>query len=241
MTEKELLRKIWEALCKLELPSSGTTDNTDVVNLLTDIKDLLQNTPQYEGLQPIAYCDAGETTGFTAFVLDEESQAVLPVYFDSTGQPTGIAPTGTPCDLNKDYEFKFFTEDKCDEDGNKVKEVLCISYINGEEVSNETFWIVNGVKINTEPIGLTTCEKECSPSIESFMGDSATLTEYNQIEVFLPKCCNVTIITSAGNFTIPASPNKQYYTKKFDCFLTSYSITSDCEVDTIMSILTKTF
>ena len=134
--------------------------------LLETIKCALVNAqeqPQIESLSPIQYCDINGTTGFIAYTLDEESGTVNPIYFDSAGLPTTIAPLGAPCEEKEDFEFKFFEKEKCLSDGSTVTEVLCIPFIDGVEQPVSTFWIVNGLKVITEPIGIQDCSCESTP------------------------------------------------------------------------------
>lgn len=145
-------KAIVNALCKLESATSGNVDSLDeITDLLTQILDL----PQIEGLSPIRYCDAsGNTTGFVAYILDEETNTPSPVYFDAAGLPSDTAPTGSVCD-SADSEFKFFEKEKCLGE-EKITEVLCIYYINGTQESTSTFWIVDGLQVLTDP-GATAC------------------------------------------------------------------------------------
>lgn len=227
-------KAIVNTLCKLESSSTSTGES------LEEIRDLLQqilDEPDIESLVPKAICDGTTVTGYIAYVLDENTNAVIEVYFDNTGASTTTRPVGEPCGDPIDYEFKFFQTEKCLNDS-KVLEVLCILYENGAEVSTETFWIVDGVKVTTDP-GVTDCVIPCEPLIESFLGSNATLAEYNSFEIFIPKCCEVTVTTSAGTFILPAQSLPWVYSKQFECILTEYTIAGDC-IDTVTTVLSKT-
>ena len=215
-------------------------DNAPLIATMEAILEQLQNQDQSESLDTIPFCDpdTGVITGFLANVYDESTQIITPVYFDAVGTQTTVAPLGAPCVGSIDFEFKFFETEKCLPDGTKVKEVLCISYKDGIEVSTSTFWIVDGVKITTEPLDIIECEV-CDPQTESFLGDNATLTQFNNITVIIPKCCEATITTSAGTIIIPSIGGAKVMTEHFDCFVSDYQITSTC-VDEITTILTKT-
>ena len=236
---KDLLRNINAKLCNLDTGSS-TVDNSVLEALLQSILDELQS--HTEEVTPTLYCDDEcNITGAVAFIKLESTSSIIPMYFDANLNSSNTIPTGQPCAVNcvaDDYEFKFFEEIKCTTNG-EVKEVLCILYVNGIETSTETFWIVDGLKTNTQPV-IIDCEVPCEPAVESFFGNTSTLSEYDTIEVFVPKCCEVTLITSAGSLILPAKNTSYYYSKSFNCFLTSYNITSTCDVNTIQTILTKT-
>lgn len=144
------LGAISRQLCEL-------AEATEITDLLTSILTEIQDTPQIESLNPIAYCDENGPTGFVAYTLDEETNVVTPLFFDAAGAPSTVSPLGEPCQAKVDFEFKFFETEKCLADGSKVKEVLCIVFEDGLETSNTTFWIVNGAKVDTEPTGITEC------------------------------------------------------------------------------------
>ena len=252
MSEKRLLRNINKKLCQ-SIPAENESNSKNVETLLQLILDELQS--HTEEVTPTLYCDENcNVTGAISFVRLENATGVVPIYFDSNLQVTTVAPLGVPCTANcglNDYEFKFFEKEICIERTRipvgessiiQVTEVLCILFVNGIEESTSTFWVQDGVKLDTIPSGnIIDCVNElpCVPAQESFLGNNATLTEFNQFTVFIPKCCAVTISTSAGNITLPAQETSWVYADKFECNLTNYSIVSSC-VDIITTVLTKT-
>ena len=127
-------------------------------NSLCEIKELLKELvppEQQESLTPLMYCDEEcNVTGGISFIRDENTpNSVIQIYFDSHLNITTKAPTGTLCSAGctKDYEFKFFETEKCLTDGTKIKEILCLSFIDGIEETSSIFWVVEGVKIKTNP------------------------------------------------------------------------------------------
>lgn len=75
-----------------------TIDNTAVVEALNELLEALNAQPQIEGLNLIQYCDeSGSITGFATLTLNEETNELVPYYFDAAMQPTAEAPTGVPC------------------------------------------------------------------------------------------------------------------------------------------------
>lgn len=136
--------------------------NLDCNSTSSVLEEILEQLKlQTEDVEPILYCDDEcNVTGAVSFYRPEDSEAVTPIYFDANLQTTTTTPTGKPCQTacsKDDYEFKFFENEKCLADGTKITEVLCITFINGEEATTETFWIVDGVKTTTEPTGIVDC------------------------------------------------------------------------------------
>lgn len=167
---KQLLRNINTKLCELE-----GTDTTGIISKLEEILQELKDTPQLESLSPVSICDSTGIIGFQAFVLDEETGIVTTLYYNPDGTPSIIPIVGEVCGVAIDYEFKFFEELKCTKT-ETVKEVLCIVYENGIEVSTETFWIVNGTKVTIEPIGIIPCI-DCPEK-----GSQGTVLNWNQLK-----------------------------------------------------------
>lgn len=227
-------------LCrKIGLLSDNSSDTN---TLLEDIKTILAS--QQNSVDPVLYCDEDcNITGATGFLVDPDTLIPTPVYFDETLQPTDVPPTGAPCgpQCQQDFEFKTlgpicFT----DENNNTVQQFICKTFINGVEESTTNIWVLaDGTTTDTLPTGLTSCVEECDPAVESFLGDNATLVNFNSMELFIPKCCEVTVNTSAGSFTLPAQSQKWFYCKEFGCNITEYEIVADC-TDDITTILTRT-
>lgn len=234
----DLLRKLNKNICKLEENSSQS--NSEIINLLNQLVELLSDSDL--SLTPILYCDEDcNVTGAVATYIPDGETNPVQVFFDSTLTITNTPPTGQPCSVacvQEDVEFKYIEKEKCLPDGSKIVEVLCIPYLGLEQQTPSTFWVVNGVKTDTNP-GAIDCVEECNPLIESFTGNNSTLDSFNSIEVFIPKCCNVTITTTAGTFTLPSQQSTWVYTKQFDCNVGSYNIESNC-INEITTILTKT-
>lgn len=83
------------------------------------------------------------------------------------------------------------------------------------------------------------CLKQCDPQIVSFSGNTTETIEYNEMTLFIPKCCGVKITTSVGEIILPPQQTNWSFCQKFDCTLTEYNLEGDC-VDDIHSILMKT-
>ena len=140
--------------------------------LLCEIKDLLGrllNKPEIESLTPIPLCVDGNLTGYIAFSRDEETNEILEFYFDTSLNSINTKPIGEACVAKPDIEYKYFEKERCiDENGNqqKVTEVLCLKYEDGVLVDTETYWIVDGLKVDINP-GVFDCEE-----IQTFLADS---------------------------------------------------------------------
>lgn len=151
-----------------------------IFKILQQIKCVLSkenDSPQIETLNPISYCEEGNITGYVAYTLDEETNEIVEIYFDSTGVTTIVKPEGIPCEEKEDYEFKFFEKTKCLEDGTNVLEVLCIPFIDGEEQVSSTFWVLNGVKVSVEPLNLVECE-DCTE-----IGTQGTILDWSVLKI----------------------------------------------------------
>lgn len=219
-------------------------DTTAVEELLEQLIDLVQelvDKPQEEGLSPIPYCEDGSITGFVAYIIDEETDVVTPIYFDSNFQVTDIAPTGEPCAAKPDIEFKWFIEEKCLPDGSKVKQVLCIPYLDLEEQPSSTFWIVDGVKVDVDP-GVSECVEECEPSVSEAFGDNfVSLNEAHNFSITKPACCEVLITTSVGSIRLIEGVTS-YSTSEFKCTITIDNvevISGDCNTSDVHIISNK--
>lgn len=117
-----------------------------------------------------------------------------------------------------DYEFKYFEKERCLPNGTKVLEVVCIKYINGNEDSQSTYWIVNGQKVNIEPAGITDCVTPCYEYIGDFDGDNLPKELITGFQLIRDKCtvkCKLLLITSIGEVTI--YPGEMIFTKGFKC------------------------
>lgn len=211
-------------------------DSSETDALLEQILQELQNTPQIESPQFKNFCLDGDLTGSVAYLYNEEDGSIVEIYLDAQGLPTSTRPDGGICPPEIDYEFKIIETDKCLPSGEHVKEVLCITFENGVEVNSSMYWLVGGARVLTNP-GAGECVN-CDPKIESFDGDAATLTDFNEVTLFIPSCCEVVLTTSAGVISLPKQKTGWVYNQKFDCLLQNYSISSDC-VDEIKTILTK--
>lgn len=131
----------------------------------------------------------------------------------------------------------------CNEDCKPVKCHTCYN-VEGDIVKTTHTNVDNSLYTGDVTLLDLDCSKcrevLCDPKVETFQGSNATLTQFNEICVMIPKCCEIAITTNAGIIVIPAQPGSYSFNKKFDCFLTSYSISGDC-VDKVTTILTKSF
>lgn len=80
----------------------------------------------------------------------------------------------------------------------------------------------------------------CSPLQNGFYGDNSTITEFDSIFIDIPKCCQITYTTSAGSVTLPLKEQNWIFTQSFNCLVNGYTITSDCDIDNVYTLLTKT-
>lgn len=152
------LKDLTNAVCKSD------PEVEDLLQQILDVLTEISNKPEIEGLDPIPFCEDGEITGYIAYYLDEETSAITQLFFDATGAPSTVAPTGEACAVKPDVEFKWFEKERCLADGTKVTEVLCLVFEDTEEVNQSTFWIVNGVKLETDPgvVDCVECEEKTS-------------------------------------------------------------------------------
>ena len=161
------------------------------------------------------------------YICNDGFYEVVVTSYDLTGVEVSVTSTLTtiPCDSGIDVEVDYL----CNIVTGFYDEIVKVFDINGVEVSTTT---------NTTTIP---CVVPCTPAMESFQGDNATLTSYNKINLFMPKCCEVTITTDAGTITFPAQDCAWTWCDSFDCELTSYTVSAsnpDC-LDKITTILTK--
>jgi hypothetical protein len=231
------------------LPKQKTDKNLEYTRnrLLSDIKNALcelLEKPEEESLDPILYCnDDCIVTGATAFIRDEETGEVITQYFDASLAPSGVAPSGSPCGPKCALDYEIV--ENCYEDPatcEKYKQLITFTFKGGMKEETSVCWILpDGSISTTEPTGIRPCTDDCNcdPQVESFQGNAATLTTFNEIDLFVPKCCEITVTTSAGTFTIPSQPSPFNFCKKFDCLVSGYSIAGDCISD-VYTLLTKT-
>ena len=172
------------------------------------------------------------------YILD--ISVVPPVLTDFEGnEVTGLTPTVCR-DITFDTEKEFFCVDGVDYTRND-----CIKKdIDGTILEVNSFWQDLTGAIVQEPTGTKVrgaCEF-CSPATESFLGNNATLTEFNEITIDIPKCCAVSFTTNAGTINLPSKNSNWIFCQKYDCNLTSFSLsasTQEC-LDETFVILTKT-
>lgn len=172
------------------------------------------------------------------------------VFDISTNPPTsklyigGAEVTGyqvVPCDKQVKYDYekdnvcvdgntwtKWYVLDKIDDGLPNVVSIFWLDQNDDPQPSPDPL-LINNINCNV-----------CSPSRESFYGDNATLTEFNDIHVDIPPCCEVTIETSDGIITIPAKNTNWIYTERWDCFVSGYKVSSTCDVNNIFTIIKKT-
>lgn len=138
--------------------STGKFDKSIAKSICTtnELLRRLLNKPEIEALNPIPLCVDGEITGYIAFQRNEETNDLLEFYFDLSFNQITEKPLGEACAAKDDIEYKYFEEEKCLEDGTKVKEVLCLVYRDGVLTDESTFWIVNGAKVDVDP-GVQEC------------------------------------------------------------------------------------
>lgn len=169
MGKETQLNHILKTLRKISCDIGGTESNELLQQILEEIRD----TPQLESLSPISYCDGNSLTGYVAYTLDEEDNSVTEIFFDSAGVVSNTRPLGIPCGKSTDYEFKFFEKQKCLQDGTNVLEILCIPFVDGVEQTSSTFWVINGLKILIEPLGIEECQ-DCQEK-----GSQGTILDWN--------------------------------------------------------------
>ncbi len=240
-TNRKLGSIIRQLNCVVE--NLETPADDPILSVLQDILQELQEQPQVEGLDLTTYCLDNNITGYVAAVYDEESGDVSFLYFDAAFNPTTVTPEGEPCSTKPDYEYKK-RGPLCRQDqdtGERYEVEYCDIFVDGELITTVEFWYLpDGTVSNTTPAGtLISCSDTCEPATESFTGDGATLTEFHQYTLFIPRCCTVTITTSAGTIVLPPQDVSWVFDQKFDCLVSGYSISADC-VDEITTILTKT-
>lgn len=93
------------------------------------------------------------------------------------------------------------------------------------------------------PVNVFVCNQNnllCEAQQESFYGNNANLTIFDSIFIDIPKCCSVTYTTSAGSINLPAKEQNWIFTQSFNCFVSNYTITSDCNIEQVFTLLTKT-
>lgn len=122
--------------------------------------------------------------------------------------------------------------------------VVCTTCYNslGELVSSN-FTLPDGTPWTGDPNTLDpTCAQcnniTCQAMQESFTGDNATLALFNSIMMIIPKCCEITLTTSAGTIVLPAQQENWVYSYCFECPVSDFSIEGDC-VDDVHVILSK--
>lgn len=160
---------------------------------------------------------------------------------DFNGNDVTGTVTPTACvDVTYDTEKEFFCVDGVDYTRND-----CIKKDkDGTFLEVNSFWQDITGTVVPEPTGTKTrgaCEI-CTPTTESFLGDNATLTEFNEITIDIPKCCAVSFTTNAGTINLPSKNSNWIFCQKYDCNLTSFSLsasTQEC-LDETFVILTKT-
>lgn len=85
-------------------------------------------------------------------------------------------------------------------------------------------------------------EAVCDPRITEVFGSTNASAEFTAIAVNNPSCCEVRVVTSAGEFTV--KPNEHGVQDSFDCVVTLQSIEvsgDNCDPSTVHTILTKRF
>lgn len=132
-------------------------DPSTTETLLEQILEELQNTPQVESPDFKNFCLDGELTGSVAYLYDEEARSITELYLDAQGLPTATRPAGGLCPPEIDYEFKHIITEKCLPTGEKVQEILCLTFENGVEVNSSLHWLVEGNRVTTDP-GVVDCE-----------------------------------------------------------------------------------
>lgn len=136
--------------------------NRNVCNIV----ELLSNNAE---LVQLHFCNDEGYIGSIIRVYDESTGSLSgEIYLDSSGNETAAPPGGEVCSGPTDYEYKSITKERCLPDGSGATEVLSIVYADGVELSTSTFWIVEGVKVETKPEGIVDCGSEscCSKSQE---------------------------------------------------------------------------
>lgn len=146
------IQKTLGVVCATLSEDPSTTDT-----LLEQILEELQNTPQVESPDFKNFCLDGELTGSVAYLYDEESESITELYLDDQGLPTSTRPAGGLCPPEIDYEFKHIITEKCLPTGERVQEILCLTFENGVEVNSSIHWLVGGNRLTTDP-GVVDCE-----------------------------------------------------------------------------------
>lgn len=246
------LRQIKDKLCELLSVFTSPKEGVDCEGNPTSVPNAILTVPHPDSVQLVKFCqekldpeivcisnDGGITIikGFVEFDLNTTPSTTTLYLFD------GSLATGyeiVPCDKPMQYDYeevevcvdglsytKWFVWDKF---GDGLPNLIGVLWL------DETDTIVpapDSALIDNENCNV------CQPNTESFKGNLATLPEFNDIVVFIPQCCEVTITNSAGSIVLPTQQSNWVYTQRYDCLVSNYNISSSC-VDEITTILTKT-
>lgn len=196
---------------------------------------------------PVFFCDPQKE--FDKTILCDKNtfaKVVVVTEYSSTGVPTSTA---------YNLDGSLYTGDivndltLCEVDLESDDIIICANGVglvqwvvkkNGVPTGEIYYTDKFGVLVST-PADFTYGECQlCLPLQEGFMGDAATLAEFDSIYIDIPKCCSVTYTTSAGTVTLPAKEQNWIFTQSFNCFVSSYKISATCDVNLIFSLLTKT-
>lgn len=194
---------------------------------------------------PVYFCDPTQEYDKEILCAPDGTRIVVVTTYSSTGIPSSIA-------YNLDgtiYSGTISELRTCDIDLESDPIIICINGItayqwvvkkDGEPTGDVYYTNKFGALIGI-PVDFTLGECSlCDPKQESFIGNNSTLTEFNSIAIFIPKCCTITYMTSAGTVTIPSQSNPWMYSQSFECNVTGYNISASCDINNITTTLTKT-
>lgn len=180
-------------------------ENTRHLKKIKEVLCQLLEKPEEESLDPILYCDDDcNITGAVAFIRDEETTEVIPVYFDASLAPTDTPPDGSPCGpkCNLDYEIV----ENCyeDVDGIKYKQLITFTFKGGIKEQTDVCWILpDGTISTTQPADITPCDVDCNPAIAEVTAEEGGYIPFTSANIStLNPCCTVQVVTNVGTFYV---------------------------------------
>jgi hypothetical protein len=210
-------------------------DLQDIEGILRSIKDVLcdiADSPQEESLEPILYCDDDcNITGAVAFIRDEETTEVIPVYFDANLAPSATSPDGSPCGPKCGLDYEIIENCYEDADNIKYKQLIAFTFKQGQKEQTDICWILpDGSVVETQPDGITPCDVDCNPAIADVTVQEGGFIPFTQGSVStLKPCCTVEVETNVGTFFLrQGMQNKSIGPFECPVEIQSVNVTGDC-------------